>query len=764
MPDPVESKRSLRASPSPGATLPGVGRGFRATIESVQGQPSLVVNGTPRFLHVPFLHKAPYESFAAARAGVYMISDPPIPIRPDGLVDTAEIEREADAVLAREKDALLVLRTCLSAPAWWLDAHPDEVMRFDRDATQYFGADYRDASWASDLWLDLLKSCYEQTCARLHARYEGRVILYQFGMGSCGENHPIGACASDGRWFCADFSPAMTRHFRRWLRARYGTDEALRAAWSRPEAMLETAEAPPREERLRTDWFTFRDPRRAWSADYYQCFAERIEEIVIALCGTIKQATRRESLAGSHLGALMDTGYHAYMYHQACTNMVHRALAHPDVDTFTSPASYENRAPGGDSTSMMPVGSYLLHDKLIYQDQDTRTFHVSDAVRRTFTLGRIAGDARETSGVLKRDVGQAVIRGYGYWWHAMVKDMYNHPAVGDCIARLAEVGRRSLRFPRGVASGAAFIVDEESVFHQQCANRLFYPMLYDQRQHQWGRSGIAWNLFLHNDLAHPRFPDHKLYYFLNTFYMTDAELEAVEKRVKRNGAVVVWTYAPGIQSPEGIDLARASRLTGFRLRAADVEALPRVSFTAMDHPFIRHRQPKGGDRYIHGGLPPGYIGAGAMGNDDRAGIFGPVIYVDDPDAETLGELDALQAPGFCVKRFDDWTSVFVSAPMLNAFVLRNMAREAGIHVYAEQGDVVLPGRSFLTVHAREAGEKHVRLPSPADVYECYDGRLIGRQVSEFRDTLERHATGLYFLGSVDDYLQEGDRTGREGVL
>ena len=736
---------------------------FRATIESVEGQPTLAINGEPRFLHVPFLHKAPYDSFAAAKCGIYMISDPPIPVLPDGSADTTDVEKEADALLARETGALMVLRTCLRAPEWWLDAHPEEVMAFDGGASDDpglfypFAGSYRDASWASDPFLELLRRGYEQSCARLHERYEGRVVLYQFGMGSCGENHPIGACAPDGRWLCSDFSPSMTRHFRAWLRKRYGTDDALREAWSRPDVSLDTAEVPPRVERLRTDWLTFRDPCHAWSADYYQCFAERVEDIVIALCGTIKRTTNRESLAGSHLGGLMDAGFHAYMAHQTCTNMVHRALAHPDVDTFTSPASYDNKVPGGDSTSMMPAGSYLLHGKLIYQDQDTRTFQVPDTSRRAYTLGRIAEDERETVGALKRDVGQAVIRGYGYWWHPMVKGMYDHPAIGDCIARLAEIGRRSLCFPRGVAPGAAIIVDEESAFHQQCANRLFYPMLYYQRQYEWGCSGIPWNLFLHNDLSYPDFVDHKLYYFLNTFYMSDAEMADVEARVKRNGATVVWTYAPGIQSRAGIDLSRAERLTGFRLRAVDVEALPRVTLTARAHPYVQLDPPANADRYHDPSRVPGYIGAGPMGNDDRAGIFGPMIYADDPDAEVLGELDPLRAPGFCVKRFEDWTSVFVSAPMLNAHVLRNIARAAGIHVYAEQGDVVLPGRSFLTVHAREAGEKHVRLPAPADVYECYDGRLVGRGVTEFTDSLEKHATGFYFLGDREKYEAAGNQ-------
>ncbi len=751
---------------------------FITKITTVNGQPNLTVNGEPRFLQAPFLRKTSYDSFAKAKTGIYMIYDPPIPVRPDGSVDLTEIEREADELLAREPEALIVMRSCPRPPLWWMDGHPDEMMKFDRDVAVYPGFEhYWDASWGSDVWLDFLKKCYHQACSQLHARYGGRIILYEFGMGACGENHPLGACARDGRWFCADFSKAMTLHFRRWLCVKYKSDAALQAGWSRTDMTLETALVPPREERMRTDWFTFRDPCRAWSADYNQCFAERITQIIITLAGEIKQATNRESLTGSHLGAMMDVGFHAYSYNQSCTNMVWRALNHPDVDTFTSPSSYENRTPGGDSTSMMPLGSYLLHNKLIFHDQDTRTYVVSEAAKRyraspAYALGIIARDARETVGELKRDYGQAVIRGYGLWWHAMFKGMYDPAPIQKCTATLAEIGRRSLQFPRGVAPGAAIIVDEESAFQQQNANRLLYPMLYYQRQHQWGRSGIAWNLFLHNDLANLQFPDHRLYYFLNTFFLSDAEIESIEKRVKRNGATVIWTYAPGIQSAAGIDLKRASRLTGFNLRAAEFEALPRVTLTNLQHPFIRQTPitvsmtpehprhqtdsknvPADNEAPFCADTPPHFIGAGPMGNDDRAGIFGPMIYVDDPDAEVLGELDPVQAPGFCVKKFADWTSVFVSVPMLNAFILRNIAREVGVHVYAEQNDVVLPGRSFLTVHARITGQKVIRLPAPADVYECYDQRLVGKNITEFRETLNRHDTGFYFLGDSDAWTQ-----------
>ena len=733
-----------------------------ARIADCKGAPALFINDKPVFLNAPYLHKAPYASFADARTGIYMIYDHTFAVDQNGKPDFGGVFRQMDELLEKEPGALAIVRSFPPAPSWWLDQNPDEEMRFDVDVRRYNvdrvlgqgDESFRDVSWASDKWLEAVIGWYDTWCSVLHRRYGGRIVGHQFGMGSCGENNPLGACHSDGRWFCSDFSPAMLNYFRSWLKQRYTSDKELRKAWSDPEVTFSTASVPNRLERLQTDWFTFRDPRKAKVADYYLAFAERVEQIVIRICEAVKKVTDGHCVAGSHLGAFMDNGYHGYIYHQACINAVRKALSHPAVDLFTSPASYENRDPGGDATSMMPVGSYLLHGKMIYQDQDTRTCVLPPDYRKNFTMNKIAADMRESVDILKRDFANMLIRGYGLWWHAMVKGMYDHPEISECLAKLSEIGKKSLNFPRGIADGMAMIVDEESVFHQECANRLIYPMLYYQRQYYWGRSGAAWNVFLHNDLAHPAMQDHKLYYFLNTFYLTDEEFAVIEKKVKRNGATVIWTYAPGIQSPAGISLKRVERLTGFKLKSADIQALPRISFVNFEHPLVRYTPPKDGDQYVHGALQPSFFGTGPMGNDERERVIGPIIYVDDPEATVLGELDCLQQPGFCVKQMDGWTSVFSAAPMLNQYVLRNAARFAGLHVYSEGDDVILPGKSFIMIHAKTAGEKIIRLPVPSDVYECYEDREVGRGVMEIRETLPEHGTRIYFLGNADTYRHQ----------
>lgn len=740
---------------------------FSTTLGNSNGTPSIFVNGIPRFLNTGYLAKAKYETFASMGSGIYLIGDHSFKVTSKGEIETDNLFSTIDDIIAKEEGALFIIRFFPPAPSWWLNKYPEDELRFDFETdvnikNEERNSFERDASWGSDRWLKTASGWVKEYVQAFHLRYRGRVIGYQFGMGSHGENNPIGACDSEGRWFCSDFSPAMENYFRQWLTARYENNQELQSAWGRKDVTLLSAKVPGRLERLRTDWFTFRNPKKRESADYYEAFADRVQTCVIRLCEAIKSGCNNQSLAGSHLGGLMDNGYHGYLYHQTCINKVHRALAHPAVDLFTSPTSYENSCPGGDSNSMMPVGSYALHGKMIYQDQDSRTSLVSDSYRQSFTLTPICKNMRETWDLLKRDFAHLLIRGQGLWWHPMVPGMYDSPEIAELLAKLHSIGEKSMSLPRGIADNSiGIIVDEESGFHQECANRLLFPMLFYQRQYCWNRSGAAWNTYLHNDLNHPKMPNHKLWFFLNTFYLTDEEIDVIEEKVKGSGATVIWTYAPGIQGPDGISLKRTEKLTGFKLKSADIQALPRISLTNHNHPLVRFTPPIDGDCYIHNGRMPSAFGTGPMGNDERERVLGPIIYVDDPDATVLGELDCLQKPGFCVKEMDGWTSVYLAAPMLNQWILRNIAKEAGIHIYSESNDVVLPGKSFIMIHANDAGEKVIKLPAPCDVYECFDGVSIGEKITEIRDILPEFGTKLYFLGNEDQWKNVPSIQGRK---
>lgn len=752
---------------------------FKTVIRPHKGVPTLFVNGKPKFLAAPYPKgEFPYASGIRIEnpipSDIYCIrielpkvsgdetAGSPytriesLPINRDGTVDISPVCDVVERFLAWQPDALFILRTYARAPMWWLDENLDEEMRFDKDVLHLDGyEEYREVSVASDKWLKTICKCYENLCGQLHEKYHGRIIGYQFATGSQGENGPIGSPTNDSRWFCNDFSPAMTAYFRRWLKNKYGTVRALRKAWSDPTVNFENAKVPDRVERMRSEWFTFRSPLRAQTADFYTAYAERVEDMVIAVCSSIKKATNNECIAGSHLGAIMDQGLHAYVLHQTMAGSFLRAANHPAVDTFTTPCSYINKGPGGDCTPMVPLGSLQLHGKFRLQDQDTimsTVFAQGEMTREQEMLYygyyKLPRNINESIELLKRDFGHAMIRGYGMWLHPLRAGLYDHPEIADAISRLKELGRKSQEFPKGIQAQMAVIADAKSTPHQQCANRLLYPMMYHQRQYFWSRTGVGWNVFVHEDLNHPNMKRYPVYLFLNTFYLTDDDVTRIEKTVKGSNATVIWTYAPGIQSPSGFDLKRVERLTGFRLKAVDVEALPRITVINHEHPYTQglgRGTAKHGSAVSFGTIA--HLGSPEVAtNDEREGMMGPVIYVNDREATVLGELDCVREPGFCVKQMDGWTSVYVSAPMLHATILRNILREAGAHIYSETEDVFYPGKSFLMIHTVREGKKTITLPKPTDVYDCWNGRIIGRKIRQIVEELPAKSTMLYYTG------------------
>jgi hypothetical protein len=197
----------------------------------------------------------------------------------------------------------------------------------------------------------------------------------------------------------------------------------------------------------------------------------------------------------------------------------------------------------------------------------------------------------------------------------------------------------------------------------------------------------------------------------------------IEEKVKHAGHVVVWVYAPGLIRDNRIEPAAMETLTGIRLALSE-QAAP-----------LQERIAQGPERWV---------GAAAGATYGVAAPFAPVIFAQDDRATTLGTLSDGRA-GLVVREFEGWTSVYSSAPVLPHDLLRALAREAGVHFYAPAGDVVYANRSLLALSVNEGGARTVSLPRPADVYDLYDGREVGRQITSFTADMPPKSTKLWSI-------------------
>jgi hypothetical protein len=249
------------------------------------------------------------------------------------------------------------------------------------------------------------------------------------------------------------------------------------------------------------------------------------------------------------------------------------------------------------------------------------------------------------------------------------------------------------------------------------------------------RCGVPYRIYLLDDLTLTNFPPHKVFYFPNLFRVDDARLALLQKRVFRDGNVVLWGPGSGISDGTVISSNSATRLTGFQFAAmlpANVQR--RVLLTNFSHP-------------ITAGLKADTVIGGPL-------AYGPALYPGD--GTVLGAAWTQQGrtyAGLAVKTFGagagkgkgagDWASVFATAIPIPADLWRNLARYAGEHVYCESGDVLMADRTIVALHSVQPGPKRIALPEPCRVWDVITGKQVARRVSAITFTLAEPGTRIF---------------------
>jgi len=214
----------------------------------------------------------------------------------------------------------------------------------------------------------------------------------------------------------------------------------------------------------------------------------------------------------------------------------------------------------------------------------------------------------------------------------------------------------------------------------------------------------------------------------------------LQKRVFRDGNVVLWGPGSGISDGATLSTNSATRLTGFQfgpMLPANVQR--RVLVTNVAHP-------------VTAGLKADTVIGGPL-------AYGPALYPSDGTA--LGVAWTQQGrnyTGLAVKTLGagagagkgpgDWASVFTTAVPVPADLWRNLARYAGEHVYGESNDVLLADSTIVALHSTQPGPKRIALPVPSRVFDVITGERVARSAKSIEFTMPEPGTRVFRLEPV----------------
>lgn len=695
-----------------------------ATVKEHGGAPTLFINDEPTFPMWFWQREVVAEdakAFRDAGVDVFTFCSPGYYLTPgwvgDGVYDYAEFDGIMLRLLAKDPEAYAVPRIFVGAPEWWVDKYPEEACRYAN------GAEWQSNGWggtkhesfASRQWLndggEALRRFVRHVTA---APYSDRVIGIHVANGIYGEWHTWSATD------IPDTSEPMRRAFVDYAKDQYDNNEAaLRQAWGDSSVNFEDTAIPGIGDRHQGDDGMFRDPSKSrWVADYYACLHRVTVNAIDHFCRIVKEESDGRLFTCVFYGYAPDLNWPQEGDHRA-TAMAHRL---DSIDVFSSPHAYERRALGEDGLFRNYPAALALHGKLFVDEADDRTSLANDP---QFTHVETIEQSIE---VVRREFGNAVTHGTGLWYMDQQDTWFHDDRIMVEIGNLKRWGDISMSMPRESVAEVAVISTLDSEFHlagrDSGLNQVTYP-LYDAQIGEFCKSGAPFDWFLMEDLVEGRIPPHKVYIFLDAFYMTPERKAAVDT-LKADDRTLIWFYAPGYVTPEGLSLETMAEVTGIDFTRAE-NGLPQVRL----------------ERSVLGAAPFSY-----GPTKEQTPLFLP----SDDDAAVWGRYTDTKKPGLVVKNLGAWKSVYSGAPELPAVALRKLLADAGVHLYGPAGDVLTANASWVMLHTASAGTKTVRLPRTASVYDVIHNKSVGEGIDEFSVELPAGTTAIFALDPPASYV------------
>jgi len=703
----------------------------------VNGTSRLFVNGklaVPNFLFVntdtavnqsyidQLIHQVSLAKTDANQHLVSMIYWPNFSTLNDDDIKYSDLNRKLDMILSGDPDAQIMLRLALNLKQF---AESSEMMKFV-DAPN----NERWISIASQVFVKNV--CYEMARITNYLRTSGKYA-----------DHIIGLHIDCSEWFQPgykeyglDISEANSVQFRKWLKEKYGTDKAFKAAWG-SQYSLDTATVPSdlpankyHDHYNRTLLLEKSDIR--WT-DYLDYISIMVTDRILQITKVIKDYSDNQWVTMINYGYFFELGNAASGHHA-----LRRLLDSKYVDLLTSPISYLDRgssSPFKDKATIAgSTGAYMSTVESVIRAGKIWLFESDDMTYIQKLPGRYMTDEDALSqfGLLKnmteiynvhrREAGLCMVNSTGMWpmelrgqgWLDEAKIWENYNALSDLY----------LKYIQGTKSKAtyevAIVVDEKADGISRQPIQTINPMKSSLRYEAF-RMGASVCFVLLDDVIAGKVNDAKMYVFADPYRLTNAEVDKICSIIHKQGKTSVFMYGFGSQSKQNI-----KKLTGM-----DIE-IQNESLVDLICPNTYQTKIKG------------------LLFSDRSSVVYPRYKVTGGQTEKLGYYLSDYSTGAALYEGKGYNVVFYGSTMMTADSLRAIAKYAGVQVFSDANDVCAANNNMIMLHVSYPGNKVIKFKEKTDVYDYFANKWYENVTQVDLGNLPFGTTKYLFYGKKSD--------------
>lgn len=547
--------------------------------------------------------------------------------------------------------------------------------------------------------------------------------------------HVIGLHLDRGEWFQSpdwgyDTSQAGEDAFRDWCRFRYGNSEvALQAAWFDARAQFDTLRVPDYSQYPLSGEGFLRAQRkeRKW-VDYHLFLSDATVARIHRLAHEAKVASEGRLLVG------VSYGYTFEWSHPASGHLsLGKLLRCREVDFIGGPPSYRDRGMGGTAAFPGPIDSFALNGKLYISEEDFKT-PISKG-REPDEFNPVLPTPQALEAAHWRGLGNALVHSTGIAWMDLWGNGWlNTNAIWQRASKVKDALQRSLGTERQDPD-VAVLIDERSLAY--LSDMRAFKLLVQNSREAVLRAGVSAGFYLLSDLAHrKRFPEAKLYIFLNAWDLRPEVRDAIKTRLQRSGKTLAWIYSAGLFENGRSILERVREVTGIAIRPQPFASKAGTTILNRKHPLTELLEERALSTVEQ--LEPSYFA------------------IPEEGSIVLGEYTQTGLPSFVIREVkgatDDlnWTTVFLGEPIVNEKIIRGLCTVANVQVWNYHGDVVHVRPPYLAIHYTGAGHRTAVLPDRWNAHDLVTDETISEDSIRLRSEATDGATQLLIVGEEAD--------------
>ncbi len=707
-----------------------------AEMKMYRGRSTLFINGVPHDGIFCSTRPGNYQNFLDAGFDVFNILGGGHGWVADGVYDFLEsdeysLDNNIESLLSKKPDAKIIVRLVYgySRNFWWAVKHEDQ-----QAVPRRRNLGRKMPSYASLEWREDAGEAMVAVIKHLERKYGNNIIGYLPGCGSCGEWFQWYAYTEIPDRFVngyqmGDYSEPMRKAYRDYVRNKYGNIREVNEVYGLNLSSFDELDIPDVDRRLTAGYGVLRSiPEEQALLDYYEIFNRQVYETLAHLAGKVKEATNGKKLVFVFYGYNWVEQPRGGVT-QTRSGHVHleEVISCPDVDYILAPYEYSFRQLEGVISGQGVVASVVRRGKQYLHELDGSTY-----LKSCWPSDHHNPETPAESGnLLRRDLSKALMEGASVWFMDLAGGMYNSPEMVKELKKTLKIGR-DLYFKTGINNRqVAVVLQSRDGFYYKENEALRAPLILQFKQFELERMGLGYDDLMLENLKYldpSETAQYKFWIFPSAVHFSDEEFELIRKHCMRNGNYILWVYAPGVVSEQGLDLERMELISGFEYGYTMDPGELAVKTIESDHPLLKGRiSPIVYGTY--GELSPDLIKYHSSlrhypGSDVGFSVR-PRFFIEQADTILGHILDIEGKPaGLGVKDMDNWVSVYSTAPLVPKHILRNIARSAGCHVYTDFLGQTYQCKNFVGFFAHETGNCKINLPYRAKITDAYNHKVL----------------------------------------